>query len=74
MFERHVPRDMADRKSMSVRVDEEVLEKFDRRMNQLIGRGDLPVSFNRSEAVRVFLRRAGEDPDILREMVEEAEA
>lgn len=54
-----------EKTNFSVRVDTDLLNEVDRNMKKAQGNGDLPLDYNRSKAVRSFLRAAAEDPDVL---------
>jgi len=54
-----------DKKSVSVRVDSELIDEVDHAILQAKANGDLPMDFSRSDAIRQFLERVSDDPSIL---------
>jgi len=54
-----------EEKSVSVRVDAELVEKVDRRILEAKADNKLPMDYSRSDAIREFFERVAEDPSTL---------
>lgn len=57
--------DSGDEKTVSVRIDRELVDDVDRTLHQLKADGDIPLDYSRSDIVREFFRRFTEDPSML---------
>ena len=57
-------------KTISIRVDEELVDEFDRVIVQAKADGELPMDYNRSEAVRDFFSAVSEDPEVIFEVTD----
>lgn len=52
-------------KTVSVRVDADLVERVDRQILEAKADNKLPMDYSRSDAIRQFLERVAEDPSIL---------
>jgi metal-responsive CopG/Arc/MetJ family transcriptional regulator len=57
--------------SISVRVDRELLDNFDRARSRAEWEGVVPTNTTRSEAIRMYIRAVADDPDVLKEFADE---
>lgn len=57
-------------KQVGVRVDESLVDAFDRVLLEAKVDGDLPMDYNRSDALRDFMEAAVENPDVLLDLVD----
>ncbi|RDZ65866.1 hypothetical protein C5B90_05815 [Haloferax sp. Atlit-12N] len=54
-------------RNISIKVDDDFVEDFDRALKQGQIEGDLPLDMSRSEAIRRLMRKAIDDPSLLAE-------
>jgi len=61
----------SEEKTISVRMNEDLVDQFDRAVVQAKADGNLPMDYNRSEAVRDFFKEVADNPDLLLEFVDQ---
>lgn len=60
--------DRGDKKSISVRIDDKFLNKFDIALKQAQIEGNIDMGMSRSEAIRKLMRAAEQDMSLLSEV------
>lgn len=55
-------------KSISVRVDDDMVDEFDMAIKKAQVNGDIPLDYTRSDVIREMIERTANDPDFLKEI------